>query len=91
MPKSRVRKKAVYTPPVDVLPSAAQVARKKAPSPTWYPVLMLVLMLLGLMYIVVYYIAGERVPVMKNLAAGWDFAIGFGLMVLGLGMAVRWR
>ena len=91
MPKSRVRKKAVYTPPVDVLPKASQITKKKGPSPTWYPVLMLVLMLLGLAYIVVYYIAGERVPVMKNLSAAWDFAIGFGLMVLGLGMAVRWR
>jgi len=90
VPKSRVRKRAVYTPPADVLPSPSRVARKKAPSPTWYPILMLVLMVLGLAYIAVYYLAGERVPVMRDLNA-WNFAIGFGLMVTGLFMAVRWR
>jgi hypothetical protein len=91
VPKSRVRKRAVYTPPTDVLPSATRTsARKKAPSPTWYPVVMLVLMVLGLAYIAVYYLAGERVPVMRDIDA-WNFAIGFGLMVSGLFMAVRWR
>lgn len=90
MPKSRVRKKTAYTPPSNVLPSASTTARRKAPSPTWYPIAMVVLMLLGLAYIVVYYIAVERVPVMKDLGA-WNFVVGFGLMVSGLGMAVRWR
>ena len=90
MPKSRVRKRAVYTPPTDVLPSSTRTARKKAPSPTWYPVVMLALMVLGLAYIAVYYLAGERVPVMRDIDA-WNFAIGFGLMVSGLFMAVRWR
>jgi Cell division protein CrgA len=90
VPKSRVRKKTVYTPPSDVLPSASTVSRKKAPSPAWYPVVMVTLMLVGLAYVVVYYIAVERIPVMRDLGA-WNFVIGFGLMVGGLGMAVRWR
>ena len=90
MPKSRVRKRAVYTPPADVLPSQAHTARRKGPSPVWYPVVMLGLMILGLTYIAVYYLAGERVPIMRDLNA-WNFAIGFGLMVTGLFMAVRWR
>ena len=90
MPKSRVRKRAVYTPPEDVLPSPARISRKRGPSPTWYPVLMLVLMIVGLAYIAVYYLAGERVPIMRDLNS-WNFAIGFGLMVSGLFMAVRWR
>lgn len=90
MPKSRVRKKAVYTPPSDVLPSASTTAKRKGPSPTWYPIAMIALMLLGLAVIVVYYLAGERVPVLQDLGV-WTFALGFGLMVAGLGMAVRWR
>lgn len=90
MPKSKVRKRAVYTPPTDVLPSPSRATRTKGPSPTWYPVVMLTLMILGLAYIAVYYLAGERVPVMKDLDS-WNFAIGFGLMVSGLFMAVRWR
>jgi Cell division protein CrgA len=91
VPKSRVRKKTAYTPPADVLPSASTVARKKGPSPSWYPFVMVGLMLIGLGYIVVYYIANERVPMMKDLGAAWNFGIGFGLMVAGLAMAVRWR
>jgi len=51
---------------------------------------MLGLMVLGLAYIAVYYLAGERVPFMRDINA-WNFAIGFGLMVTGLFMAVRWR
>jgi len=90
VPKSRVRKKTVYTPPSDVLPSSATQAKRKGPSPTWYPVVMCALMLLGLAYIVVNYVAGTSLPVMKSLNA-WNFAVGFGLMVAGLGMAVRWR
>ena len=94
MPKSKVRKRAVYTPPADVLPSPARVNRRKGPSPTWYPVTMVVLMLLGLAYIVLNYLApnlaGEKIPVMKDINS-WNFAIGLGLMVSGLFMAVRWR
>jgi hypothetical protein len=51
---------------------------------------MLVLLVVGLAYIAVFYLAGEKVPVMKDLNS-WNFAIGFGLMVTGLFMAVRWR
>ncbi|HEY6748268.1 MAG TPA: cell division protein CrgA [Mycobacteriales bacterium] len=90
MPKSKVRKRAVYTPPADVLPSPARATRKKGPSPTWYPVTMLALMVIGLAYIATFYLAGEKIPVMRDLNS-WNFAIGFGLMVTGLFMAVRWR
>ena len=51
---------------------------------------MITLMLLGLAVIVVYYLAGERVPVLQDLGV-WTFVLAFGLMVAGLGMAVRWR
>lgn len=90
MPKSKVRKKAAYTPPSDVLPSAANRARTKTPSPTWYAVLMIGLMLIGLIWIVLYYISGDQIPVMASLGA-WNFLVGFGLMVAGLVMSMRWR
>ena len=89
MPKSKVRKKSVYTPPEGVL-QARTAARAVQPSPRWYAPLMVTLMLLGLLWIVVYYVAGERIPVMVSLDA-WNFAIGFGAMVAGLVMSMRWR
>ena len=90
MPKSKVRKKSVYTPPEGVLPSSASRARAAAPSPRWYAPVMIALMLIGLAWIVVYYVAGDKIPFMVSLSA-WNFAIGFGAMVVGLVMSMRWR
>lgn len=91
MPKSKVRKKSVYTPPEGVLQArSAEQARMAQPSPRWYVVLMVALMLLGLLWIVVFYIAGDDIPFMASLGS-WNFAIGFGAMVAGLIMSMRWR
>ena len=89
MPKSKVRKKSVYTPPEGVQSRSGQ-ARALQPSPRWYAPLMVTLMLLGLMWIVVFYVAGDRIPFMATLNV-WNFAIGFGAMVFGLVMSMRWR
>jgi cytochrome c biogenesis protein ResB len=91
VPKSKVRKK----PDVAARPSSATAARPNkalAPSPSWYPITMVVVMVLGLAYLVVYYLtnSGSGVPIMQDLGA-WNFAVGFGVMMLGLIMAVRWR
>jgi hypothetical protein len=90
VPKSKVRKKSVYTPPEGVLPSRAARARAAEPSPRWYAILMVALMLIGLLWIVVYYVAGDQIPLMVSLGA-WNFTIGFGAMVAGLVMSMRWR
>ena len=90
MPKSKVRKKSVYTPPEGVLPSSAARAKAAEPSPRWYAAVMVGLMLIGLLWIVVYYVAGDRIGFMVSLGA-WNFAIGFGAMVAGLIMSMRWR
>ena len=89
MPKSKVRKKSVYTPPEGVQSRSGQ-PRALQPSPRWYAPVMVTLMLLGLLWIVVYYVAGDRIPFMVSLEA-WNFAIGFGAMVIGLVMSMRWR
>jgi hypothetical protein len=90
VPKSKVRKKSAYTPPEGVLQSHAARARAAQPSPRWYAFLMVGLMLLGLLWIVVYYVAGDQIPFMVSLGA-WNFAIGFGAMIVGLIMSMRWR
>jgi Cell division protein CrgA len=90
VPKSKVRKKSVYTPPEGVLQSSTPRVRAAQPSPRWYAVLMVALMVVGLLWIVVFYVAGDRIPLMVSLSA-WNFAIGFGAMILGLIMSMRWR
>lgn len=87
MPKSKVRKKTEPTLRTSTLAPSGHVVR---PSPRWYPIVMAAILVLGLAWIVVYYLAGSSVPLMQDLSA-WNFAVGFGLMVIGLGMAVRWH
>jgi hydrogenase-4 membrane subunit HyfE len=90
VPKSKVRKK----PDAPHRGPTASSTRALAPSPSWYPILMAVVLLLGLAYMVVYYLTSSgtdpHVPIMAGLHA-WNFAVGFGVMLLGLVMAVRWR
>jgi hypothetical protein len=90
VPKSKVRKK----PDTPTRASSSTPSRALAPSPPWYPIVMAAVLLLGLAYMVVYYLTSSgtspHVPVMATIGA-WNFAIGFGVMLLGLVMAVRWR
>jgi hypothetical protein len=55
---------------------------------------MATVLLLGLAYMVLYYLTSSgqspHIPIMASLG-NWNFAIGFGVMLLGLVMAVRWR
>ncbi|AKE87909.1 MULTISPECIES: cell division protein CrgA [Rhodococcus] len=87
MPKSKVRKKTDYTiNPVSRTP----VKVKAGPSSTWYVALMLGFMLVGLAWLVVYYLAAEQISWMNDLGA-YNFLIGFGFMIVGLIMTMRWR
>jgi hypothetical protein len=92
VPKSKVRKKPDTAARPQSLATGARTSKALAPSPSWYPITMVVVMVLGLAYLVVYYLtnSGQGVPVMEDLGA-WNFAVGFGVMMLGLIMAVRWR
>lgn len=87
MPKSQVRKKKVYTPPSDVRPTATAAARK--PSPVWLPITAVTLIVLGIAWLVVYYLSETAYPV---AALGyWNLAVGFGAMVSSLMLLSRWR
>ena len=86
MPKSKVRKKASYTPP----PNTRAPVKVAGPTHPVYVAVMLGLMLLGLAWLVVNYLAGDKIGFMIALNA-WNFVIGFSLIVIGLLMTMRWR
>ena len=88
MPKSKVRKKSVYTPPAEAMGSAKVPVA--GPSHPLYVGVMLGLMVLGLLWLVVNYLAVDRIPLLNSLG-NWNFMIGFALMVSGLLMTMRWR
>ncbi|MDQ2748313.1 MAG: cell division protein CrgA [Pseudonocardiales bacterium] len=87
MPKSKVRKKSDAPKRPQSLGPASKAL---APSPAWYPIVMAVVLVIGLAYLVVYYLASDHIGFMQDLQ-GWNFAVGFGIMLVGLVMAVRWR
>ena len=84
MPKSRGRKK-------DSSVAGEPEARKpKGPSPVWLAPLMLVLFGIGVAWLVVYYMSGGLIPVMRDLGA-WNLAVGFGFIVAGFALSTQWR
>lgn len=89
MPKSKVRKKSVYTPPTDAPLSSSRAAIRE-PSPPWWAPVMLLMMLAGLAYIIVFYVRGDVIPFMISLGA-WNYAVGFSAIIIGLLMAMRWN
>lgn len=89
MPKSKVRKKTVYTPPANDSRVTTPV-KVAGPTHPIYVAVMLGLMLAGLAWLVVNYLAGTAIPFMVALGP-WNFLIGFSLIVIGLLMTMRWR
>ncbi|MBS9374527.1 cell division protein CrgA [Rhodococcus sp. B50] len=87
MPKSKVRKKDVSATRTV---SRTPVKVKAGPSSALYVTVMLGLMVIGLLWLIVYYLAAEQITWMNDLGA-WNFLIGFGFMVVGLIMTMRWR
>ena len=83
MPKSRVRKRTVYTPPPQ------KSARRKV-SPPWVGPAIVALLVVGLGWIVVYYVTQNAVPGMSALG-NWNLVIGFVLVIAGVTLATRWR
>ncbi|MGD6980111.1 MULTISPECIES: cell division protein CrgA [Citricoccus] len=63
--------------------------QEPGPLPTWYKVIMFGLMIIGLLWIVVYYLTMGLAPIPQ--AGGWNIGIGFGIAVIGFIMTTRWR
>jgi Cell division protein CrgA len=84
VPKSRVRKRPVYTPP------AGAQSKKRAVSPPWLVPAMVASLLLGLIWIALYYITQSNMPGLSSLG-GWNLVGGFALIVVGVVLATQWH
>jgi fatty acid desaturase len=89
VPKSRVRTKKVYTPPAELRPQERTVAAKKKPSPTWVPITALVLIVVGIGWLVTFYLSAGLFPI--GTWGYWNLAIGFSALVASLLVLSRWR
>ena len=83
MPESKSRKKPAAAPPA---PKASSTPK---PNPVWYKPVMFGLMIIGLLWIIVFYISESRFPI-PALGAG-NILAGFGIAIVGFLMTTRWR
>lgn len=88
MPKAKVTAESVAVSQGNANRTPVKV--NSGGTPMWYKILMFGLMLAGLGWLVVNYIAGEHISLMLELGP-WNYAVGFGLFIVGLLMTMGWR
>ena len=82
MPRSRVRQKAAYTPPPTRSPN-------KRVSPPWVAPLMVGLFLIGIIWLILFYVTNSALPI--EALSNWNLLVGFGFIIAGFGVATQWR
>jgi hypothetical protein len=71
--------------------SRAKSQRIKAPgSRRWVPPTFITVGLLGVAWLITYYVAGTDVPLMRDLG-NWNILIGMGGMAAAFGLATLWK
>jgi hypothetical protein len=83
VPKSRLRRRSAFTPP----PEKTKAGR--IGSPPWLVPLMIACFVLGLLWVVVYYITQTEYPI--GALGNWNMAVGFSLIIVGFILSTRWK
>lgn len=83
MPESKRRKK----------PSARQPSLSSATggNPPWFLPAVLGLLVVGLLWVVVYYLTSGSHDFPVPPLGRWNLAVGFGMMLVGFGLLTRWK
>ena len=58
-------------------------------NPSWFVPVMVGLLVVGILWVVVYYITQGRFPI--EAIGQWNVAIGMGLLMSGFVLATRWQ
>lgn len=82
MPESKPRKKTAST-------AAQGSSQAYKPNPVWFKPVMFGLMIIGLFWIITFYISEGRFPV--QAWESWNIVAGFGIAIVGFLMTTRWR
>ena len=98
MPESKVRKQAAEKTAAKKKAQTekkrsdnkAKKARLAAGTRDWVPWVFIPVGLLGVLWLLVFYIAGNRVPGMQDLR-NWNYLIGSGLIATSFGIATLWK
>jgi len=90
VPESRGRKSAADK---QKLKSQRESKPKKVKSPSsrrWVPPTFITVGLLGVAWLIVFYVAGPSIPLMSALG-NWNILIGMGGMAAAFGIATLWK
>ncbi|MGA4506438.1 cell division protein CrgA [Propionibacteriaceae bacterium G1746] len=95
MAKSKVSKSAATKRKTQDVVEAAQKRRERQAkadyvSRRWVPPLFITVGVLGGLWLVVYYIAGNRIDFMSALG-DWNVLIGMGLMAAAFALSTLWK
>ena len=83
MPESKPLKRTTRVAPQT---SAAEAYK---PNPVWFKPVMFGLMIIGLLWIITFYITLGAFPV--QAWGSWNIVAGFGIAIIGFLMTTRWR
>ncbi len=95
MPESKTRKstdaKQKLKSQRDSRPQKVKATKIKAPSSRhWVPPTFITVGLLGVAWLITYYVAGSMIPLMSDLG-NWNILIGMGGMAAAFGIATLWK
>ncbi len=86
--------KLLKRPAKPAVPDSVKAKKANGGNPAWFLPVTLTLMIVGLLWIMIYYISqtlyplGSGAPI--DLGAG-NIVVGVGLMMVGLGFLTRWK
>jgi len=90
VPESRTRKSAEAKQKLKSQ-RASRPQKIKAPSSRrWVPPTFITVGLLGVAWLITFYVAGQHIPFMSDLG-NWNILIGMGGMAAAFGIATLWR
>ena len=95
MPESKVRKEAAAKKSYKRAAKFQQaqknnVATRLSATRDWVPYVFVPLLILGALWLVVFYIAGSTIGFMVTLG-NWNFLVGIGLIAAGFVFATLWK
>ena len=91
MPEPKVRKSAADKQKVRAQQRPAKPKKVKAPSSRrWVPPTFITVGLLGVAWLITYYVAGPLIPYMSDLG-NWNILIGMGGMAAAFIIATLWK
>jgi hypothetical protein len=86
--------KLLKRPAKPAVPDSVKAQKANSGNPAWFLPVTLTLMIVGLLWIMVYYISQTLYPLGSgspiNLGAG-NIIVGFSLMMVGFGFLTRWK